>query len=410
MARGRASGRPAARSGPMRRRLPLLAVAAALVLMAACAPTEPAPAPPAATPAGLPATVTDRLDAAVAETMTSAKIPGALVGFWSPEGSYVKAYGVADRATGRAMEPGMFMRIGSETKTFTVTAVLQLVDHGLVELDDPIGKYIPGVPNGDTVTIRQLGEMRSGIPSYTRSPEFFAALTGDPQRQFTPEQLLGYAYAEPVVFPPGTGFDYSNTNTVLLGLLVEKLSGQELDDYFRERIFVPTSMTETTFPNDATYPDPHPEGYTVQTADGKEALATNWNPSWGWAAGAAISDLDDLDKWATALADGTLVKPETQAQRFASVPAGADGYGLGIFRVAGWTGHDGSLPGYQSLTVRLPERDTTLVILLNTDIDAPVENGKATAAPRDLLATAITTVLTPQNVYARPPTPVSPPR
>lgn len=109
------------------------------------------------------------------------------------------------------------------------------------------------------------------------------------------------------------------------------------------------------------------------------------------------------------LADGTLLKPQTQAQRFASTPPGADDYGVGVFRVAGWTGHDGSLPGYQTLAVRLPDSNTNMVIMLNTDIEVPVQDGKAIATPRDLLATAITTVLTPQHVYAIPPSPAPPP-
>jgi D-alanyl-D-alanine carboxypeptidase len=303
----------------------------------------------------------------------------------------------------------MFMRVGSETKTFTVTAMLQLVDQKLVGLDDPISRYVAGVPNGDTITLRQLGEMRSGLPSYTRSPEFFAALTSNPRRTYTPQELLAYAFKQAVLFPPGTSFDYSNTNTVLLGLVVEKVTGQKLGDRFHDQLFVPAHLTETTFPNDATYPEPHPEGYTVQTADGKQATATNWNPSWGWAAGALISTLNDMNKWAKVLADGTLLKPETQAERFKSIPPGESGYGLGLFRFAGWVGHDGSLPGYQSLTLRLPERDTTMVILVNTDIEVPVQGGKAMSAPSHMLDNAITSVITPNNVFSYPPMPVAQP-
>jgi len=101
----------------------------------------------------LPSSVADQLDVAINQTMSTANIPGALVGVWSPQGSYIRAFGVADKATGEPMDPDLYMRIGSVTKTFTVTAVLQLVDQGKVALDDPIGTYIPAVPIGESITI-----------------------------------------------------------------------------------------------------------------------------------------------------------------------------------------------------------------------------------------------------------------
>jgi D-alanyl-D-alanine carboxypeptidase len=308
------------------------------------------------------------------------------------------------------MDPGLYMRIGSETKTFTVTAVLQLVDQGKVALDDPIGKFVTGVPNGDAITIRQLAGMRSGLPSYSASPEFAKVYVGDPQTQFTSEQLLAYAYQMPILFAPGTEFDYSNTNTVLLGTLVEKLSGQNFPDYLEQNIFDPVGLTSTSYPTDAAYPSPHAQGYTVQTADGQEAVSTDWNPSWGGPAGAMISTLDDLAIWAPVLADGTLLEPATQEQRLQVSPLSAEtpdvGYGLGLFTVHGWIGHNGSLPGYQSLTIHRPDSDTSVVVLLNTDIAVPVEDGTAIAQPSTLMGDAITSILTPDSVFTLPNTPV----
>ncbi len=372
---------------------------------------DPAATSPAA-PTTFPAAVAEQLDAAIAQAMAAANVPGALVGIWSPEGTYVKAFGVADKATGAPMDTGLFLRIGSETKTFTVTALLQLVDQGKVGLDDPIGTYIPGVPNGDVVTIRQLAEMRSGLPSYSASEQFGIAYLGNTQRHFEPEELLAFAFEMPVLGPPGTAFNYSNTNTVLLGVLVEKVSGQPFGEYLQEHIFDPVGLTSTSYPTDAALPSPHAQGYTEQTADGQEAVATDWNPSWAGPAGAMISTLADLGVWAEVLATGSLLTPETQAQRLQAMPIAPDlpdvRYGLGLFDDRGWLGHNGSLPGYQSLTMHLPEADTSFVVMLNTDIGAPVEGGTAIADPSTVMGAAITSIISPDHVFTLPSRPAPP--
>jgi D-alanyl-D-alanine carboxypeptidase len=341
--------------------------------------------------------VAQRLDEAIENTMARASIPGVIVGVWGADGNYVKAFGVADKSSGAPMETDFYSRIGSVTKTFTVTGVLQLVDEGKVGLDDPIGKYIDGVPLGDQITIRQLARMQSGLANYSASEDFQKALIADPKANFTPQQLLGYAYAQPATFPPGQGFEYSNTNTTLLGLVVEKVSGMSLADYVTQKIIDPLEMADTSFPNSNAIPEPHPQGYTEQTADGKETTATDWNPSWGWAAGAMISTLEDLHIWAPALATGTLLQPATQEQRLQTVTApglSTDvGYGLGIFDIAGWIGHNGSIPGYQTVSVYLPEKEMTLAIMINTDV--PYEGSE----PSTALATAITEIISPDHVY-----------
>ncbi|CRK50380.1 Penicillin-binding protein [Rhodococcus sp. RD6.2] len=388
-----------------RRRLGPVAVAAtALLVLAGCSDsgtdTTTSTTSGSATvgsDAPLDPALSQRLDVAIESAMEQASIPGAIVGVWSPEGAYVTAHGVADKATGAPMETDFYSRIGSVTKTFTVTGILQLVDEGTVGLDDPIDKYIPGVPGGDRITIRELARMQSGLANYTASEDFQKAFFADPNAPFTPEKLLGYAFALPTSFPPGEGFEYSNTNTTLLGLVVEKVSGMSLPDYITEKILAPLELDDTSFPTDAAFPEPHAQGYTTQTLDGNEATATDWNPSWGWAAGAMISTLDDLRIWAPALANGTLLTPETQAQRLETVTAPGYapgvGYGLGIFDVEGWIGHNGSLPGYQTVVVHLPEKEMTLVIMINTD------EAYEGSEPSTLLANAITQVITPDHVY-----------
>ncbi|MEU9177702.1 serine hydrolase domain-containing protein [Streptomyces sp. NPDC048550] len=347
--------------------------------------------------------VARQLDDAVRKVMSEARIPGVMVSLSAPgKGDYVRAFGVADKATGRAISTDMNMRIGSVTKTFTVTALLQLVDQGKVGLDDPIGKYVSGVPNGDRITLRELAGMRSGLFNYSEDEGFFKALTSNPRRPFTPQELLAYSFKHPVLFEPNAKFYYCNTNLILLGLVVEKQSGQKLDAYINQKVVRPAGLRHTLFPVGAEFPTPHSQGYTDQTATGKVEDAADWNPSWGWAAGAMISDLADLKTWARVLATGTLLKPATQAERLNVVEAlPGTGYGLGIFNVQGWIGHNGSLPGYQALVVYLPQAKATLALTLNTDIS--YEGSE----PSTLFGEAITKIVTPDHVFSLPAQPVT---
>ncbi|ATW53029.1 serine hydrolase [Streptomyces peucetius subsp. caesius ATCC 27952] len=343
--------------------------------------------------------VAARLDTAIRQVMREADVPGVMVSLSAPgKGSYVRAFGVADKATGAPMDPDLYMRIGSETKTFTVTALLELVDQGKVALDDPIAKYIDQVPNGDKITLRNLAGMRSGLFNYSMDEGFVKALESDPTKPFTPQQLLDYAFKHPVQFQPGEKFEYANTNLILLGLVVEKAGGMPLNEFIDQKVVKPAGLRHTVFPTGAQFPSPHAHGYTNQTASGKVEDSTNWDPSWGWAAGAMISDLRDLRSWARTLATGTLLSPETQAQRLKTESTGVPGagYGLGIFDIQGWIGHNGSLPGYESVTVYLPESKATLVVLLNNDVLH--ENTE----PSTLFGEAITRVVTPEHVYNIP--------
>lgn len=217
---------------------------------------------------GLDSSTASRLDAAIRAVMKQASIPGSIVGLWMPGGSYVRTFGVADKVTRAPMRTGFYMRIGSETKTFTVSAILQLVDQGLIGLDDPIAKYVPGVPDGQQITIRELARMQSGLYNYSASPQFTEALYANPYRAWTPGQLLAYSFLRPLNFAPGAGWEYSNTNTVLLGLVVEQVSRQRLQDYLRDHIFRPFGLRQTIFPTGSEFPFPHAHGYSTNEVTG----------------------------------------------------------------------------------------------------------------------------------------------
>jgi len=377
-----------------------LAVAVAIAALALLALV--APAPGLAAPKSHAAEREAKVGAAVRGVMKEREIPGVILGVWQRgQAPIVKAYGsrnvdLATHKGGKPMQTNLYMRIGSETKTFTGTAVLQLVDEGKVGLEDPISKYIPGIPNGENITIRELGDMRSGLVSYTANEEWVKQFFANPRRPWTPQELLSYSFSQPPLFPPNGGFNYSNTNFAVLGLLVEKVSGEKLGDYFERHIIRPLHMDHTVFASNAAFPRPHANGYTVQDPSGTVADTTNWDPSWGWAAGAMISDLHDLRIWAKSVATGSLLTPATQRQRERFIPApGLEParYGFALFNVKGWIGHNGSLPGYESLTLYSPSLRTTMVILLNSDISP--KSGELST----LLGKAVTRVIAPANVF-----------
>jgi D-alanyl-D-alanine carboxypeptidase len=311
--------------------------------------------------------------------MAEAAIPGAIVGVWQRgEAPLVEALGSRsfDPATGQAgppnMNPRLLMRIGSETKTFVATAVLQLVGEGRVGLEDPISKYVNGVPNGEHITVRELGEMRSGLVEFTDNEAWEAEYLAAPGRSWKPRQLLAASFSLPPSFPPGQGYEYSNTNYVLLGLLVEKVSGEGIGPYVERHILAPLQMEQTSMPTGAEFPQPHPNGFTLQPLEKTVVNATKWNFSWAWSTGTMVSDLHDMRIWAKAVATGTLLRPAVQRQRERFLPfpfAPQSGYGFGLFDVGGWIGHDGAVPGFESLTVYLPSKQATMVILINSDAE-----------------------------------------
>jgi D-alanyl-D-alanine carboxypeptidase len=346
------------------------------------------------------------LTTSITRALKRAGAPGAIVGVWQPgHARYVHAFGVRNTQTRRPMRSDFYMRIGSETKTFTVTALLQLVEQGKVSLDDPISKYVPGVTQGDQITLRQMANMTSGLVNYTVTDAFETTLETDPYKVWTPQELLDLAIGQPLLFPPGQGFSYSNTGTVLIGLVVEQVSGESIGEYIRRHITDPIGMTQTSFPLDAALPAPHADGYANDTPDKSVVNATNWNPSWTWAAGQMVSTLHDLRIWAPRLATGRgLLSPAMQRERARSVAGRGDPitYGLGLFNVHGWLGHNGSLPGYQTLALYRPQTRATIVALINTDIAS-----RTGAAPSTLVGEAITKVISPRNLYTLPAAPAS---
>ncbi|OWY62534.1 hypothetical protein B7486_57905, partial [cyanobacterium TDX16] len=268
---------------------------------------------------GLDDATADALAQAAATAFAETSAPGAVMAIRTEDGDWVATAGYQDWDETVPMTADVNQRIGSVTKTFTVTALLQLAEEGDLSLDDPIEQYVPGMPNGDA-TLGELAGMRSGIPSYTFDEEFQDILFSDPNRVWEPQQLVDLVKGEEPMFEPGTMMFYSNTNLVLLGMAIEQVADAPIQDVLQDQVLEPLGLDDTFMPTDGAYPEPHPQGYTMQGVDGDEpADATDWNPSWGWTAGAMISDLDDMLVWGEALATGEgILSPETQAERLDS--------------------------------------------------------------------------------------------
>lgn len=311
--------------------------------------------------------LTEIVLSALAETST----PGALVGIWVPgQGSWSIAAGISDLETAAPMRLDDHVRIASITKTFVATVVLQLVAEGKLSLDDRLEPFITGIPNGDEITIRQLLNMTAGLYNYINEPAIAVDYDRDPLLPFTPQQAVEIVRAHGEAdFAPGTRSQYSDTNYILLGLIIEQVTGRSVAAEITERIIVPLGLTQTSFAATPEMPEPYAHGYAADDAGAPLRDVTRSNPDVAWTAGAMISTLDDLRVWVDALVAGSLLSPTLQAERLAieewrSEPVHV-GYGLGILEIGGLLGHNGGIMGYGSWMMHDPETGATLVVVTN---------------------------------------------
>jgi D-alanyl-D-alanine carboxypeptidase len=359
----------------MRWCLRLLLSLALLTGLALPSAAQETPAPPTTTPADFQRL----LDALVA-----AGAPGA-IGSLEDGGHTVRGVsGVGNLRTGQAPRPVQTFRVASQTKVFVSTIVLQLVAEGRVRLDAPVGRYLPRLlPDGDEITVRQLLSHRSGL--YDPQVEVYQTLQDIYDRRlehWTPRQVLALSNAHGLLFPPGTAFSYSNTNYVVAGLLIERVTGTTIAGQLERRIIRPLGLRHTWFPADtAALPPPRLHGY--MPLDDQPPLVdadiTWFNPSFFWASGALVSNVDDLDRFYDALFDGRLLPDRLLAEMLAPNDTGVPGwsYGLGLEEYtlpcgAVAVGHTGALPGYNSGSFRLlgGDKDARVVANLHPAPDA----------------------------------------
>lgn len=329
------------------------------------------PAATLTTPSPFSAELDLALTQATLQSLADTWTPGAIAGVWIPgQGQWTLAAGLSDITTAAPPTVADHYRIASTTKTFVATVVLQLVDEGKLSLDDPLGQFIAGIPNGDAITVRHLLTMTSGVYNYIYEPLIAVGYEQDPLVPFEPAQVVEILRAHGAAdFAPGEQAAYSDSNYVLLGLIVEQVTGKTIAEEITTRLLAPLGLTGTSFASTPDMPEPFLRGYAAEAPQAPLRDVTRSNPDVAWAAGAMISTLTDQHTWLTAMLTGDLLSPETQAERLQILPWAEDpihaGYGMGVLETGGLLGHSGGIMGYSSWSMQEPESGITIVSVAN---------------------------------------------
>ncbi|MBF2003219.1 MAG: serine hydrolase [Synechococcales cyanobacterium M58_A2018_015] len=340
-----------------------------MFLLSLAAPTLPADAVADALPAEQIRALQTSLDQALGSTV------GAAAAISTPAGRWLGASGIANLRTGFAVMPDDLFQIGSITKPFVSTVVLQLWQEGRLTLEDSLTRWLPSeviasLPNAEQITLRQLLNHTSGIPDYV---PILLESGVNLFREWQPQELIELIGNQSTDFAPGTDWSYSNTNYILLGLIIEQVTGNSVAAEIRERILDPLGLENTFFAGAEAIP-PTVSGYWDVNNDGNLDDVSNLSLSWAGAAGALVSNTQDLIRFAEALFGGELLQPDTLAQMLDfrdDIPSNAfSGYGLGIARFktteGTFYGHTGLTLGFRSSLWYSPETQVIYTDLQNT--------------------------------------------
>ncbi|HEX2189360.1 MAG TPA: serine hydrolase [Longimicrobiaceae bacterium] len=363
------------------------ALAALLLLAPGCGgapPSPPAPAPGEA--ARVPPGLVTAVQAALDSVHRAGRFPGATVGIVLPDGtSFGLAVGQSDTAARLPMRPSDRMLSGSVGKTYVAAVAMQLVGEGSLQLDAPIATYLgrepwfDRLPSARRITVRQLMNHTSGLVRYEMDPRFQADLAANPDRSWTPEQRLSYLFDTAAPFAPGEGWGYADTNYIVLGLILERLTGRPLYREVEERLLRPLGLRNTV-PSDTPRIAGLAQGYAGpgNPFGGHDAMVAGGrlvvNPQFEWAGGGFASTAEDLARWARALYGGRAFPPPLLDQVLDGVEAPMLGrearYGLGVIVSPtplgpSW-GHSGYMPGYLTEMRYWPDRRIAVALQVNT--------------------------------------------
>jgi D-alanyl-D-alanine carboxypeptidase len=322
-------------------------------------------------------------------------IPATLIGVWDAQGhAFVRAFGYADLAKKTPLTTADHFRIGSNTKTFVVSVLLQLAGEKKLTLDDPLSRFDLGVtvPNAQNITVRELCNMRSGLYEAYDTPQF-AQLNWKVPANFSPRLLVGWAVQHKPYFAPNQGYHYSNTNYLLLGLIIEAVTKDSVGNQIRERLIERFGLRQTVFPQTEAMPDPWTRGYALEKSGEWQDVSNTVPVAFMWSAGAMISDMSDIHRWIKLFTTGVAGGRGTYRDLVDCVPfLGNTSFGLGITCSEGWYGYTGALPGYNTADYHSPSTGLTIVAWINVQAAEPIE-GVASVIVRD-----IARIVTPGHV------------
>jgi D-alanyl-D-alanine carboxypeptidase len=366
--------------------LKLAGLALIVLIVAGCGDDGPSPPDTAQVQAAL--------DEAVA-----AGAPGLALELRGPQGDEFMSAGKASLDPPEPIRPGDRYRIASVTKAFTAALAMQLVAEGDLSLDDTVAQIDPGlVSDGGEMTVSDLLGHTSGLADYVKDKEF-AELVSNGER-LTPEQVLGLVADDPLEFAPGSAYGYSDTDNIVLGLLIEQVTGNPYEEELRTRVLEPLDLTDTTLATDFDFPEPHAQGYQFDPEDDSAApedvTDVPIDPNGAWASGALISTPADMATFFEALLGGELV-PAAQLEEMMETRPGAgsppgpgtNNAGLGIFR---WEvscgeiwGHTGSFPGFRALGAATEDGSGAIGMVVNAT-ELPEEAEQAVLRAQELAA------------------------
>jgi D-alanyl-D-alanine carboxypeptidase len=301
------------------------------------------------------------------DELVAAGVPGAVLLVREGDVTLRLASGYGNLKPRTKMRAGDRFRVGSITKAFVATVVLQLADERKLALDDTVERWLPGVvPNGERITVRRLLNHTSGLFNYTEDGEFVAAAFRDPLRVWRPREIVAIATAHNPYFAPGAGWRYADTNYYVLGLIVEAATRRPLGSELRDRIFAPLRLRATTFDNAARIAGRHAHGYFLPPLEDVSV----GSPSVEWGAGALVSNADDLARFFRALLGKRLLPPHLlrEMETVEEVPFDWS-YGLGLMKVpkpcgVAW-GHTGASAGYDAAALNSKDGRRQVVVLVN---------------------------------------------
>jgi len=315
------------------------------------------------------------VNSTVEAAMTAEKTPGLSIVITGPKGEYSKPYGWARMGLVlNSMKLTHHVRVGSVTKSLTAVAILQQIEQGNLKFSDTLDEFVTGIKYGNEITVRDLLDMQSGVYEWQSDPAFQAAVVANPTMKWEPEDTVESIRKHEPEFKPGEYVHYNESNYVLLGLILEDVTGEPAEATITKDVIEPLGLSQTSLPAPTEaepipykMPEPFAHGYNRYVL-GIPTDTTNFNARMAWTMGGVVSTVGDLSGWGNALGTGALLSPEMFAEQTQFCGAGAwtyggpseFGYGLGVMSLGNWIGHAGSVPGFSAVTFYEPKTGASI--------------------------------------------------